>query len=98
MLGGLDDLHTREVNISRSFFNKLSHLHPIECRRALDVGHGIGIFIPYLLIEELDTFDVIEHGLVYINESDYYLESVKQKVGQRIACGIEEFCTIGFIA
>lgn len=98
MLGGLDDLHTRDVTASRRFLNNLSQSHPIQHRRALDVGAGIGRVTRYLLSEEFDTVDLLEQSVAYINESDAYLDSVKHKVGRRIACGMQEFRATGLTA
>lgn len=91
MLGGLDDFHTPDVNASRGFLNTLSQSHPIQLLRALDVCAVIDIVTRYLLSEEFDTVDLLEQSVAYINESETYLDSVKQKVGRRIACGMQKF-------
>lgn len=62
-LGGLEDLHIRDVNTSSRFLNTLSQSHLIEHRRALDVGAGIEIFTSYLMSEELDAVDILEQSL-----------------------------------
>lgn len=99
MLGGLDVLHTRDVNASRRFLNSLSSdSRQINRRRALDVGAGIGRVTRYLLSGEFQVVDMLEQSVSYLKESHNYLESVKDKVGRRIACGMQEFKSGGLVA
>lgn len=59
MLGDHTDLHTRYFNTSRCFLSILSQSHPIEHRRALGIGPGVGRFTRYPLSDELDTVDIL---------------------------------------
>lgn len=98
MLGGLDKLHARDVNASRRFLNSLSELQVFKRHKALDVGAGIGRVTRYLLSDEFDVVDMLEQSVSYLQESHTYLESVKHKVGRRIACGMQEFRADGLTA
>lgn len=99
MLGGLDQLHSRDVAASKRFLGSLPEL-PAKRGRALDVGAGIGRVSKFLLLPLFDHVDMLEQSLAYVRESDAYLADTAQAsgvgaVGRRLVCGMQEFKATG---
>lgn len=109
MLGGLGELHERDIKASRRFISGL----PVETgkgTRVLDVGAGIGRVTKHLLLGIFESVDMLEQSLTYLDESITYIpgpphppisavvEGMEEggDVGTRMAAGMQEFKGNGF--
>lgn len=99
MLGGLDDLHTRDVNASEKFIRSPRVLQATG--RALDVGAGIGRVTKHLLLPIFDHVDMLEQNEDYVKKSHSFVGEGREgggSVGRRFVCGMQEFQADGFQA
>jgi protein N-terminal methyltransferase len=101
MLGGLDNLHVRDINASRAFLGILESRHGLRVKDgiALDVGAGIGRITKELLLPLFPVVDMLDQNALYLEESVQYLKPCSgdfRNVGvveRRIACGMQDFAT-----
>jgi protein N-terminal methyltransferase len=97
MLGGLDQLHDRDIRASRTFLDALERRHGLQTGagcRCVDVGAGIGRITKALLLPLFPCVDMLEQNAEYLRESVKYIGPSAPNigaVGKRFACGMQEF-------
>jgi protein N-terminal methyltransferase len=99
MLGGMDDLHDRDIRGSRSFLDKLVVRHGLQIGAnavALDIGAGIGRITKALLLPMFGVVDMLEQNEEYLLKSEQFLKSLPDipRIGivqNRIPCGMQGF-------
>lgn len=103
MLGGLDDLHERDIAFSKRYLRRLNP----KFGRALDVGAGIGRVTNSLLLPIFQSVDMLEQNEDYLNQSFPEVPSTSGNgdeesgggyVDRKYVCGMQEYSSRTFQA
>lgn len=97
MLGGLEELHERDIRASQAFLTSLARTCGLSMDGvALDVGAGIGRVSRDLLLPMFARVDMLEQNKEYLKKSEAYLSEVtgsfRGRIERRVPTGMQHFC------
>lgn len=89
MLGGLEEVHEADIELSRVFLTNILHDQGSPCTRAVDCGAGIGRVTRHLLLPLFTSVDLVEQCQKYIEAAQMYVNS--PKAGTYFSMGLQDF-------